>query len=132
VSLLRRAKARDANEAEIVRALRDVGAGVFPLDLPLDLLVAWRGKTMLMEVKLPVGPEGGDSHSRLRPGQQRFIATWPGQVAVVRTPAEALAAIGARIRPEAFRDSAGNASEASQDAPQATIAPQDDSGIGPD
>lgn len=103
------ARMRDANEKPIVLALRAVGAHVTQLDgkgVP-DLLVGFRGATHLLEVKLPLGKHGGrTSGGASRPGnggdgtlteaQVAWHAGWcGGRVAIVRTPDEALAAIGA-------------------------------------
>ncbi len=53
-----------------------------------DLLVGFRGETYLLEVKSPKG--------RLEDSQVTWHADWRGRpVAVVRTPTEALRAIGA-------------------------------------
>jgi hypothetical protein len=79
---------RDANHAEIVKALRAAGRRV--LDLGAvgkgcpDLLVAAHGRLVLLEVKAPGGT--------LTPDQRTFAAAWP--VVVVRSPAEAIAATG--------------------------------------
>ncbi len=90
---------RDANEAEIVEALERVpGVTVERLsgeDLP-DLIVGYRLRNYLLEVKLPIGPKGGESHSKLSPGQKAWHKGWCGQRAVVRSAWEALSAIGAR------------------------------------
>ena len=45
----------DTNQAEIVQALRDVGAMVFLIGQPFDLLVGFRGELFLLEVKNPRG-----------------------------------------------------------------------------
>ena len=97
------AKQRDANESPIVDALRAVGAVVQRLGdagVP-DLLVGFRGANYLLEVKLPLGPQGGVHHhgkagSRgdLTPAQVKWWAVWCGQARVVRDVGEALAAIG--------------------------------------
>lgn len=44
---------RDANEREIINALRKIGAVVLQMDKSagFDLLVAWHGVTYVMEVK---------------------------------------------------------------------------------
>lgn len=107
---MRRAARRDGNEPEIVAALRAAGASVSALNgdgIP-DLLVGYRGETFLLEVKLPVGARGGarNGGGRSRPhrggdglkteDQIRWWATWTGKPPViVRTPEEALRAIGA-------------------------------------
>lgn len=82
---------RDSTHREIVRMLEAVGASVFDSadvggGFP-DLVVGYRGKTYLMEVK---GPKG-----KLRASQVAFGRRWKGTaVDVVRTAAEALIAIG--------------------------------------
>lgn len=81
----RRAARRDANEAEVIKALRKVGAQVYVVGLPVDLLVAHRGVNHLVEVK--------DEHGRLTKAQEEFMAWWPVPVHVVRSPAEAVAAV---------------------------------------
>jgi hypothetical protein len=86
VSLNRYAKRRDPNEPEIVRALRDIGATVKRLD-DIDLLVGWRGRNFLLEVK--------DLKGALKPSQEEMVRTWRGQYEIVRSVDEALRAIGA-------------------------------------
>ena len=51
MSLARFAKRRDQNEAEIVKALRRIGAVVWQLDTPADLLVGHHGQFFTLEVK---------------------------------------------------------------------------------
>ena len=77
---------RDANEKEIVEALRAVGAKVMRLD-DVDLLVGFRGVNYLLEVKMPKG--------RLNKKQEKFFRGWVGQVNIVRTIDQALGLIGA-------------------------------------
>ena len=76
----------DANHAAIRDGLEAVGASVEP-DGPLDLIVGFRGRNYLLEVKTAKG--------KLRPSQERFWAHWRGQKALVRTLEEALKEIGA-------------------------------------
>ena len=90
----RRKSKVDQNQAEIVAALRAVGASVECLHsvgggVP-DLLVGSRGVTYLMEVKTATGS--------LTPDQERWHPAWRGQVAVVRSVAEAYAVIGVEVR----------------------------------
>ena len=73
---------RDANEGEIVKALEAIGCIVHRLDTPLDLLVGYRGYNYLLEVKVAKGT--------LTPDQQKFIPKWLGQLAFVRTAAQAI------------------------------------------
>jgi len=80
----------DANQAEIVQALRDVGASVLVLSRVgqgvADLAVGIRGETFFLEVKTDKG--------KLTPREQEFMDGWRGHYAIVRTPEEALRAIG--------------------------------------
>jgi hypothetical protein len=94
---VRRAAKRDANEPEIVSALRAVGATVTMLSaegVP-DLLVGYLSETYLLEVKAPRGPKGGTGGA-LTYEQVDWWGSWEGRPPViVRTVDEALAAIGA-------------------------------------
>lgn len=84
---------QDRNAVEVATALRHAGAIVRFIEgshgqsgLP-DLLVGFQGVTYLMEVKVAKG--------RLSEAQKEFHASWRGgPIIVVRTPLEALAAIG--------------------------------------
>ena len=76
---MRRAARTDANQEEIVKALRAVGATVQSLaavghGVP-DLLVGYQGKTILMEVK-----DGTKSPSKrqLTEDQVKWIDAWSG------------------------------------------------------
>jgi hypothetical protein len=101
------AELRDSNEPEIVTALEAVGASVTRLGskgVP-DLLVGYRGETFLLEVKHVDAKgktvrrwSGGKKPDErgLTEQQQTWWATWTGKPPViVRTPEEALRAIGA-------------------------------------
>jgi hypothetical protein len=83
-----RANRIDANQAEIVAALRDVpGCEVEVIGYPVDLAIAYRGKNWFAEVK---GPKG-----ELTPEQVKFFDRWSvGQVNVVRSVDDALRLIG--------------------------------------
>jgi Holliday junction resolvase len=79
----------DANHKEIVDALRDIGASVVSL-APIgkgcpDLLVGYRGRNYLLEVKTEKGA--------LKPLQVTFAELWRGQVVVVRSIDEAIMAV---------------------------------------
>ena len=65
----------DANQADIVKALRALGATVYVLKLPVDLLVGINGRTALVEVKDPNSAYG---RRGLNPNQQAFATTWNG------------------------------------------------------
>jgi len=87
----------DANQSAIVTALERCGASVLDLSsvgggCP-DILVGYRDRNnydrvnLLMEIKTDAG--------EVREGQAGFARDWQGaEVVVVRTPSEALAAIG--------------------------------------
>lgn len=88
-----RAARTDSTHTQIVCALRDAGASVFSLaavglGFP-DLAVGFAGRNYLLEVK---GPKG-----TLNPYQKALHGMWAGQMCVVRTPEEALAAIGLKV-----------------------------------
>ena len=80
----------DANQAEIVAALRQVGASVLVLSRVgqgcADLAAGIRGMTYFLEVKTDKG--------KLTPSEIDFMEMWRGHYAIVRTPDEALRAIG--------------------------------------
>jgi hypothetical protein len=87
---MRRAAKVDANQSEIVEALRKVGVSVQSLasigrGCP-DLVAAKGAQAWLIEVK---GPNG-----TLTPDQQEWIANWRGPVHIVRTVDEALQLVG--------------------------------------
>jgi len=84
MSLHRRAAKRDDSEASIVDRLKALGAGVVRVsgeNVP-DLLIGWRGMTLLAEVKT--------GKAKLKPGQVEFASNWRGApVATLRTPEQA-------------------------------------------
>lgn len=89
---LRRAAKIDENHNEIVEALRLAGCSVLSLaaigkGVP-DILVGRLGEQYLLEIKTAKG--------KLTPDQIIFIDKWRGEVHVVRTPEEALIAVGVR------------------------------------
>lgn len=88
---MRRAARTDANKAEIVAALRAAGAYVFDLRLPLDLLVGYAGKTLILELKDGRKPPSAQAHTEL---QARFFREWiGGPVATVNDVNGALRAL---------------------------------------
>lgn len=88
---VRRAAKVDANQEQIVSALRAAGISVVSLaslgrGVP-DILAAKEGEAWLIEIK---GPKG-----TLTPDQMAWISNWRGVVHVIRTPDEALRLVGA-------------------------------------
>lgn len=61
----------DKNQEQIVATLRAAGAYVWIIGLPVDLLVGYKGKTFLVEVK--DGPR-----KRLTALQDDFFNNWSG------------------------------------------------------
>lgn len=79
----------DANQQQIVSALRAAGAYVWVIGLPVDLLVGYNGRTYLVEIK--DGPK--KALTRL---QQDFFGNWiGGSLHRINGPDEALRMIGA-------------------------------------
>jgi hypothetical protein len=87
---MRRAARRDANEGKIVAALQACGAYVKKIndEGAFDLLVFYRGWTLLLEVKDGAKPP---SARALTPAEQKFHDEWPGQnLFIVTSEHEAL------------------------------------------
>lgn len=97
---MRRAARQDANQPAIVAALRAIGCSVsdtsgvgdgFP-----DLAVGYRKRTTLLEVKDGSKPPSG---RELTPAQVKWHIAWRGQVSVVTSVEEAIAAVSAEGAP---------------------------------
>jgi hypothetical protein len=88
---VRRAAKIDANQPEIVQALRKAGATVQTLAMVgagcPDLLVGFQGRNLLMEVKDGRLPP---SRRRLTTDEQNWCVAWRGQVAIVKSVDDAL------------------------------------------
>ena len=98
---MRRAAKVDANQDQVVSALRAAGATVQSLaaignGVP-DLLVSFRDGMYLLEVKDGSKPP---SARALTEDQVRWHAAWGCPVHVVKSPEEALRAIGATSQGE--------------------------------
>jgi len=80
---------RDSNEAQIVDALRRVGAFVMRASIEggPDLLVLWRGTVHLVECKATTG-------TPTQAQQRTATEGWPIQT--VRSPGEALQVLGVK------------------------------------
>jgi Holliday junction resolvase-like predicted endonuclease len=81
MGLNRYAKRRDANEPDIVEALRAIGCTIIQCDA-VDLVVGYQGVNHLIEVKTKTG--------KLKDSQLALQATWRGQYSIARTVDEAL------------------------------------------
>ena len=85
---MRHAARVDANQIQIVSALRAAGAYVWIIGLPVDLLVGYKGHTFLVEVK-------STSKKRLTKLQADFFENWGGStLARIDCPEAALRMIG--------------------------------------
>jgi hypothetical protein len=85
---MRRAARIDANQTQIVSALRGAGAYVWIIGLPVDLLVGYKNHTFLVEIKT-------DSKKRLTKLQADFFENWSGStLARIDSPEAALRMIG--------------------------------------
>ena len=83
---MRHAARVDANQAEIIAAMRSKGASVYVIGLPVDLLVGHAGKTALVECKTDKG-----KYTALR---RSFMGSWGGgTVATIRDVEGALTLI---------------------------------------
>lgn len=91
---MRRAARVDENQAEIVLGLRKFGASVQPLHAVgqgcPDLLVGYRNRNYLIEVKNPEKPKADQN---LTPRQVGWHSDWQGHVRIVRTTEEAIAVL---------------------------------------
>jgi hypothetical protein len=88
----------DANQAEIVAALRAAGATVQPLHTigqgcP-DLLVGVGGRSYVLEVK---DGRKVPSARKLTPDEVKWFAAWKGHAVVVESAKDALKAIGLAV-----------------------------------
>lgn len=89
----------DANQQEIVKILRAVGATVQHLHkvgqgCP-DLAVGYQGATYFLEIKDGSKPP---SAQRLTAAQEKWHAQWRGHAAVVNSPLQALETIGVNLK----------------------------------
>ena len=69
---MRYAARKDANHTKIVQALRDGGAYVYDIELPVDILCGYAGVTALVEIKTETG-----KHTKL---QKDFMRDWKGGI----------------------------------------------------
>jgi hypothetical protein len=80
----------DANQEQIVSALRANGAYVWIIGLPVDLLVGYKNHSWLMEIKT-------NEKKKLTKLQTDFFANWTGgTLCRIDSPEAALRAIGVK------------------------------------
>jgi len=94
-----RAKRTDLNQAQIAETLKKAGVSVFDLSGVgrgiCDLIIGWRGKNYLVEVKNP------QRKWRYTPAQEKFIQSWRGQRFTAETAEDILEHLGIYISPKA-------------------------------
>lgn len=78
----------DANQDEIIAALRAVGAAVFYIRWPFDLLVAFRGQLYILECKAVGEHLGGEQQIDVERLDDKGVSVY-----VVRSVIDALKAI---------------------------------------
>lgn len=80
------AQRKDGNQQDIIDALEEIGCDVWVAHQPVDLIVGFRGRSYLLEVKRP--------KEKVRtPAQLKFHRDWRGHKAIVRTAQEAIDAV---------------------------------------
>lgn len=85
---MRHAARVDANQEQVISALRAAGAYVWIIGLPVDLLVGYKNHTFLMEIK-------DNPKKKLTKLQEAFFAKWTGgTLCRVDGPEAALRMIG--------------------------------------
>ena len=82
------AKKVDSNQKEIVDALKKIGCSVMVIGNPVDLLVGYRARNFLLEVKNPDTDYGRNDRSTVE--QRRFFKNWKGQVRKVESAERAI------------------------------------------
>jgi hypothetical protein len=75
----------DQNQKQIKDALEAIGCDVWVIGRPVDLLVGYRKRNFLVEVKREGAKPRKDQQE-----QQEWIKNWRGQVRVVTSPEEAI------------------------------------------
>ena len=83
---MRRAARVDDNQADIVAALRKIGASVYVIGLPVDLLCGYRGRSIALEVK-------SGKNWELTPTQKAFFRDFKGEAYIVDSVKAALKAV---------------------------------------
>jgi len=74
----------DANQKEIIKALEAIGCTVYLIGRPVDLLVGYRAKNYLLEVK------NKDGLNKLTAFQKEWMPGWKGQVRIVHSVDDAI------------------------------------------
>lgn len=75
---MRYAAKADTTQAPIVKAMQAMGASVWNIKWPTDLLVGYRGSTIVVEVKTMAADRKNITASDYTPTQREFFHTWKG------------------------------------------------------
>lgn len=79
--------ATDLNQPEIILALEEIGCVCYEMEQPVDLLIEYEGRWVVLEVKNPKGK------NKLTKEQEIFFNRTKAPAYVVRNPLEAIAAV---------------------------------------
>lgn len=83
----------DANQSDIVKALKAYGCSVTPTHMVgrgyPDLSIGYKGKNLLLEIKM--------KGKKLNTKEQAWFTDWKGQAAIAYSPEEAIKIIEALI-----------------------------------
>ena len=83
---MRRDAKKDDNQDAIVKALRAIGCTVYYIKEPVDLLVGFRGRSFVLEIKNP------EKSWKLTPQQVEFFRDFTGEAYIVEDDGQALMA----------------------------------------
>ena len=99
MSIHRYAARVDGNQAAIVDAFRAAGASVWPIRLPVDLLIGHGGKTALVEIKQLTGKKAPKAkpHTQM---QKSFLLDWQGGTVATITDVQGALALLALMKGE--------------------------------
>ena len=97
MSIHRYAARVDANQSDIVSALRKAGAYVWIVGLPVDLLCGVAGQTILVEIKTLTGKRNPKAAS-YTPLQEAFMRDWLGGPVVTVTDVEGALRVVAMLK----------------------------------
>lgn len=87
IEILMRAERTDANQQDIIDDLRKVGADVYVIKRPVDILVGYRNRCWVFEIK---DPKQTKQNRQLTKFQETFFRNWRGQVDKIETSEQAI------------------------------------------
>jgi len=87
----------DLNQPDIITALKRIGATVYVIGRPVDLLVGYRSHNYLLECKNLGG------RNKKTPAQEDFFRDWKGQVRICHSAEEAIKLVTEAYKSEEVR-----------------------------